>query len=113
MTAPQAPPLRVILLRLKTRIVGRMAAHCNTCGSAGSLRRSARTVGCGDQVRADAAVARQGLRAAGGAPGASRFPGSRSAWLRAWSCAALESARSRGALPKIGGHVRAARFARP
>jgi len=57
----------VILLRLKTRIAGRMAASCNTCGSAGSLRCSARAVGYGDQVCADAAVARQGLRAAGGA----------------------------------------------
>jgi hypothetical protein len=66
-TRAQRAPLRVILVRLKTRIAGRMAVLCNTCGSAGSLRRSARPGGRRDSVRADAAVARQGLRAAGGA----------------------------------------------
>ena len=44
-----------------------MATLCSTRASADSLRRSAHTVGRGDWVRADAAVARKGLRAAGGA----------------------------------------------
>ncbi len=44
-----------------------MALFVAPRASADSLRRSARVVGRGDQLRADAAVARQGLRAAGGA----------------------------------------------
>jgi hypothetical protein len=74
-TVPQALPLTVILLgsRLDRREDGR--PFCNTHGSAGSLRRSARTVGRGDNERADAAVARQGLRAARGARARNGFPG--------------------------------------
>jgi hypothetical protein len=44
-----------------------MACSWGSRAIADSLRRSARELGRGDCVRVDAAVARQGLRAAGGA----------------------------------------------
>ena len=90
-----------------------MASSCSTRASADSLRRSARAVGRGDWVRADAAVARQGLRAAGGARRATvpRFKASPSTGS---SCAAPGvSASCARRLPRSAASLGPARSARP
>jgi integrase len=80
-----------------------MATLCSIARQRDSLRCPARAVGREDQLRADAAVARQGLRAAGGAWARAQVPGKASPSAGRWY-AILESARSHAwALTKIGG----------
>jgi hypothetical protein len=74
-TAPQAPPLTVILCgsRLERRENGRVLAvrapGADRCGAEPVWRSR------GDRTRADAAVAWQDLSAVGGARAGNRFPG--------------------------------------
>lgn len=89
-----------------------MARSYSSRVSADLLRRSAGAVGRGGQVRADAAVARQGLSAAGGTqarnvpPG--RPAGDGAAGAPRWSQRIPRAARS-----KIDGQPGTARSARP
>jgi hypothetical protein len=82
--------------------------------SADSLRRPSRAVGCGNQLRADAAVARQGLRAAVGAWARVQVPGfkpglSTGKWCAAPRVGALDAWR----LPRSAPGPGPARYARP
>ena len=75
-----------------------------------SSRRSARTAGRGDRSRADAAVARQGLSAAGGAQARNGLPEGQ---LVTDGSALRSSQRKRAALAKFDGQPGTARSARP
>ena len=88
-----------------------MAYSCSSRAWRLSLRRPAGAAGRGDGSRADAAVARQGLRAAGGAP-ARNVP--RKAHMRSVGPALRPGQRlRRAALAMVGGQAGPARSARP
>jgi hypothetical protein len=95
-TAPKVSPLTVILPRFKAGAPGGWPGSAILVPALARCSARPGTVGCGDNVRAAAAVARQGLRAAGGAQ-APRLPRLMPAGLRAAAAPHLSQRSRRGA----------------